>query len=144
MDKKIIDLIKRGELKCCICGLLIRSTKDVSVEHWVPKSRTTNQFYSVPENKKPALKIINQIKGNLLPCEWEETKISRCYYALEHYNLNLHNKNLIIAALDRFATEKGPLNPCQHCVLSLAKEYCYAARNMGRHKILGIPSVKSR
>lgn len=68
MDKKIIDLIKRGELKCCICGLLIRSIKDVSVEHEPPKSR---QNALGPSKIGYAHKKCNHDKGALTMGEYQ-------------------------------------------------------------------------
>lgn len=39
MNKQTRNLINLGALKCCICGLVIESPKDYSVEHEPPRSR---------------------------------------------------------------------------------------------------------
>lgn len=129
---------------CCLSGLPITCRQDFSREHFVPKSRTTPEFSGDSYNIRPAIKIINNIKGDLLPCEWVLLRKERLLYALLHYNLTKHNKSIIIKTLDRFATEKELLNPCQYCILSNAKEQCDVARNMAGYRIPQLSSFKSR
>ena len=123
------------ELTCCLSGLSITCPQDFSREHFVPKARTTPEFSGDSYNIRPAIKIINSIKGALLPCEWVLVRKERLLYALLHWKLTRHNKSIIMQALDRLATEKDTLNPCQHCILSNAKEQCDAARNMAGYRI---------
>lgn len=136
--------LKNRDLHCALCGCLIESRKDLSVEHYVPKTRASTVFSQNMFNLRPALAIINNIKGDLLPCEWEVLKSQKCLHALQHYNLTAPNKILIIRALDRFATEKDMLNPCQDCILSSAKEQCDAARNMAAYKLPKLSCVQFR
>ena len=143
-QKLYLPLLRLNQVRCCLSGLLIKKPKDLTVEHYVPKSRTVPDFSQSPYNIRPAIKIINTIKGALLPCEWVLVREERLLYALMHYKLTSHNKSVIIKALDRFATEKDVLNPCQHCILSNAKEQCDAARNLAGHGISGLSSFKSR
>ena len=132
------------ELTCCLSGLSIICPQDFSCAHFVPKARTTPEFSGDSYNIRPAIKIINSIKGALLPCEWVLVRKERLLYALLHWKLTRHNKSIIIQALDRLATEKDTLNPCQHCILSNAKEQCNAARNMAGYRISQLSSFKSR
>lgn len=134
----------QGKIICCLSGLEILSQKDLSAEHYVPKARTTPDFSGDSYNIRPAIKIINSIKGALLPCEWALLREERLLYALLHWKLTKHNKSIIIKALDRLATEKDVLNPCQHCILSNAKEQCDEARNMAGYRISQLSSFKSR
>lgn len=136
--------MKFDQVRCCLSGLLIKRQKDLTVEHYVPKARTSSLFSEAPYNIKPAIKIINCIKGTLLPCEWVVLREQKLLEALERWNLTGNDRAIIIQALDRLATEKGSLNPCQDCILSAAKEHCYDARNMEGYRISRLPSVKSR
>lgn len=116
-----------------------------SVDHYVAKYWLPPKLYSLEQNKVPSIKIINCIKGIKMPCEWEDQKYDLCSYALENYNLNKSDRNIIINALDRFATEKDKLNPCQHCLLSsTAKEYCYARRDLEKYRIQWLYGIKQR
>lgn len=132
------------ELTCCLSGLSITRPQDFSREHYVPKARTTPEFSGDSYNIRPAIKIINSIKGALLPCEWVLLRKERLLYALTHYKLTAHNKSIIIKALDRLATEKDMLNPCQHCILSNAKKQCDKARNMMGYRISQLSDCNSR
>lgn len=129
---------------CCLSGLPITCRQDFSREHFVPKSRTTPELSGNSYNIRPAIKIVNNIKGDLLPCEWMLVREERLLYALLYYKLTKHEKSIITKTLDRFATEKEQLNPCQYCILSSAKEQCDAARNMAGYRISQLSSFKSR
>ena len=129
---------------CFLSGLEIPpnefSTDHLVAKHWLPK-----RLYNLEENQVPAIKIINTIKGVCMPCEWEDKKIGLCHHALENWNLKQFNRTIIIKALARFATEKEPLNPCQHCILSsVAKEYCYARRDLEKYRMRWLYGIKSR
>ena len=126
---------------CFLSGLPIPQGK-MTKEHIVPRCCAPTNIISVPYNIQPAIKIINNIKGPRLLCEWEDQKISLCYNALEHWNLKQSDKDVIIRALDRFATEKEPLIPCQRCVLSQATEYCYARRDLEKYRIRWLYGIK--
>lgn len=130
--------------KCILSGLDIPDGK-YSVDHFVAKFWLPRFLYNLPENKKPAIRIMNNIKGVKFPCEWYDTRYELCYIALQKWNLKSSDKNIIIEALDRFATEKDTLNPCQHCVLSSkAREYCYAQRNLEKYRIRWLYGIESR
>jgi hypothetical protein len=134
---------KRPDI-CFLSGLKIPS-KEYSVEHLVAKFWLPENLYSLPENKKPSIKIINHIKNIKMPCEWYDTRYELCYHALQNWNLKNKDKGIIIRALARFATEKEPLNPCQHCILSSkAKEYCYARRDLEKYRIRWLYGIQQR
>lgn len=40
-------------------------------EHFVPRSRTIKRIWNDPRNIFWAHYLLNGIKGNFLPCEWE-------------------------------------------------------------------------
>lgn len=99
---------------CILSGLKIGNKKDLSLEHYVPCVRGEYHFTRSEENVYPAFKIINSIKSGLLPCEWEEQKYERLLYALEHYNINKHEKNIIRKAIANIPYYK--INPCEYCI----------------------------
>lgn len=127
MDKKTLNLINLGALKCCLSGLTINSPADYSLEHYVPKSRAPEAITSNPYNLYPAIKILNTIKSDLLPCQWEVAKVERCYRALKNYHLKTREKQIVQAAIQIYESET-PRNPCEMCILSLSQHYCDRAR----------------
>lgn len=130
--------------KCFLSGLDIPSG-EYSIDHYVPKFWLPVELYSLEQNKVPAIKIINHIKDIKMPCEWEAQKYDLCYNALQKWNLKHKNKDIIIRALDRFATEKETLNPCQQCILSdKAKEYCYERRDLEEYRIRWLYGIRQR
>lgn len=127
MDKKTRNLINLGALKCCLCGLAITDQKDYSIEHYAPKSRTIPALANNPYNLRPAFKILNCIKGDLLPCQWHVVKIERCYRALKTYNLKARERRIVQQAIRIYENEQ-PVNPCTDCILSLSQEHCEQAK----------------
>lgn len=132
---------------CFLSGLEIPKGQ-YSREHIAPRSKVPDYVASHPYNIAPAIKIFNYIKSDRFLCQWEDKKYDLCYHAVKHWNLKETNKNIIIKALDRFATEKDSLNPCQRCVLSkIATEYCYARRDLEKYRVrwlYGIQFGKSK
>ena len=120
---------------CVLSGLEIPKGM-YSREHIAPRSKIPLYVASIPYNIAPAIKIFNCIKADKFLCQWEDKKTELCYNALRNWNLKQASKDVIIEALDRFATEKDSLNPCQRCILSkVATEYCYANRNLEKYRI---------
>ena len=132
---------------CILSGLEIPPGKK-SLEHLVPRSYVEYPLYNLKENKFYAIKVINNIKGARLPCEWFDTRVNLCYNALQRWNLTRSDRKIIIEALDRFATEKESLVPCQLCILSrIATEYCYERRDLEIYRLrwlYGIQPWKSK
>lgn len=129
---------------CILSGLKIPN-QEYSIDHFVAKYWLPEYLYDLPENKYPAIKIMNNIKGIKMPCEWFDTRYQLCYYALQNWNLKLKDINIILNALDRFATEKDSLNPCQLCILSKkAKEYCYERRDLEKYRIRWLYGFQQR
>lgn len=137
MSKRWRKLYGMDTITCCLSGLPIVCPQDFSLEHYVPKARTTPEFSGNSYNIRPAIKIINNIKGALLPCEWVLLRKERLLYALENWHLTQHNKRIVIDALTRFSQEKNIPNPCLECILNSAKEQCTMARNMIQYQSKG-------
>lgn len=120
---------------CFLSGLEIPKGQ-YSREHIAPRSKIPSYIASIPYNIVPAIKIFNFIKGDRFLCEWEDKKYELTYNALKSWNLKKASKDVIVKALDRFATEKDLLNPCQRCILSkIATEHCYEQRNLEKYRV---------
>lgn len=117
-----------GHLICCLSGLPIEK-HDYSIEHYVAKSRILPELANLPGNIFPAIKIINNIKGNLIPCEWHELRVERLYSALIKWKLKPRNKKIIISALQRIESEPVGTIPCNKCILRKYPEECVRVRN---------------
>lgn len=99
---------------CFLCGLIIPPGK-LSVEHYCPKSRVDPVIANSSLNKFPAHRTINNIKGDLLPCEWEELKWNLCYRASHFWHIKTADKKYVEAALKNWETYT--LDPCKFCLL---------------------------
>ena len=124
----IADYNMKGSLVCFLSGEPIVRQKDITTEHFVPKSLADKNAPNYAEmhaivtsqyNLHPAIKIINNIKGNLLPCEWEQQKSTRVYKALENYSLDPYERGLLQKLLAVWATKPQQGKPCQKCALWL-------------------------
>lgn len=110
-------------MKCILSGLEIPPGQ-MNREHYLPKSRVPYYIAQNPYNIYPAIKIINAIKGNLYPCEWEDCKFSLVYQAYENYNLRNADKKIVKRAIE----EMQSINPCDHCLATKYKGYCRYSR----------------
>ena len=99
---------------CFLSGLEIPPGK-YSKEHYVPVSRAPHFITSDPANIFPAHKIINHIKQNFLPCEWEDKKWNLTYRALTTWNLKQADKVFVARTLQNW--ENYHLDPCKYCLL---------------------------
>lgn len=104
---------------CVLSGLEIPKGQ-MNREHYLPKSRVPYYIAQDPRNIYPAIKIINSIKSNLYPCEWEYRKERLVMRAYENYRLKRPDKALIKYVLDNMI----PLNPCQYCLARYYQGYC--------------------
>lgn len=104
---------------CFLSGLEIPPGK-CSKEHYIPKSRAPYFITSDPRNIFPAHKIINHIKQNFLPCEWEDKKWDLTYCALHDWNLKQADKYFVVRTLQNWETYI--INPCQYCLLHCGQE----------------------
>ena len=105
---------------CFLSGEPIIRPKDLTREHYCPKSKLPLSIASEPYNIKPAIKIINNIKGDLFPCEWEEQKIGRVYNAIINYNLDNYERALLSLVLEKYKIQ-GKRDVCPLCVLHKLK-----------------------
>lgn len=101
---------------CYLCDEPILRSKDLTKEHYCPKSRVPRYIAQSPYNIKPAIKIVNNIKGNLMPCEWEEQKVFLIYRALQCYHLDRFERQLLTRVLDKYQSE-GPQYVCNQCAM---------------------------
>ena len=99
---------------CILSGLPIPAGQK-SKEHYVPRSRLPDAYKGDRNNIYYAIRIINNIKGNLLPCEWEENKYHILTTALT-YHLTTTQKKLIHRAIDNM--KHYTIDPCAYCILS--------------------------
>lgn len=99
---------------CFLSGLEIPKGR-ASREHYWPKSLLPHNFYSSQQNIFPAHKVINEIKGNLIPCKWEQKKFDRVYFAIEHYDLRSADREFCRKTLENWETYKQ--NPCVWCIM---------------------------
>ena len=99
---------------CILSGLEIPRGQR-TIEHYVPKSRAPRYIWSNPRNLFPAIKIINNMKGNLLPCEWQDTKLALAHKAYMNWHLRHDDKEIIKAAIENW--HRLVFNPCEKCLL---------------------------
>lgn len=107
--------IRKDDCVCILSGLKIKNINDLSIEHYCPLSRVSYQLSTQESNLYPAYKIINNIKGNLLPCEFEEEKIQLYKKILYKNKLKEHDRKIVENALDY--SDKYIINPCFYCIL---------------------------
>ena len=99
---------------CFLSGLEIRKGK-FSREHYFPQSKIPPHFHFTRQNIFPTDKVINEIKSNLLPCQWEEKKFDRVYYAIQCYDLRVADREFCRKTLENWETYR--INPCSWCIM---------------------------
>lgn len=100
---------------CFLSGLEIPKGR-VSREHFFPHSLIPKGFYTTRNNIFPAHKVINEIKGCLKPCVWEEKKFDRVFYAIEHYDIRSADREFCRKTLENW--EQYRIDPCAWCIMS--------------------------
>lgn len=106
--------------KCILSGLDIPDGKG-NREHLVPKGRVY-PLINGRSNVFPALKIINSIKGDLLPCEFEQLKYELSYKALNNWNIKEFDRNLIRQAILNWDSGYKP-SWCNICIINCHHRY---------------------
>lgn len=99
---------------CFLSGLEIPKGR-LSREHYFPRSRIPYNFHYTIQNIFPAHKVINEIKSNLRPCDWEQKKFDRVYFAIEHYDLRSADREFCRKTLENWETYR--INPCSWCIM---------------------------
>ena len=99
---------------CFLSGLEIPKGK-LSREHYFPKSLIPRNLHFVKNNIFPAHKLINEIKGNILPCKWEQKKFDRVLFAIEHYDLRSADREFCRKTLENW--EQYRIDPCVWCIM---------------------------
>ena len=128
---------------CVLSGLPIKAGQ-FSVEHYVPRSKIPYAIAFSKFNLRPAIKVFNCIKADRFPCEWEDQKIALCHRALEKWNLKSSDRDSIIKAIRLFEHRGSSYNPCQDCVLSIAREYCYARPELAKYRNMWLRKLDER
>lgn len=120
--------------KCVLSGLDIPSGKSTR-EHVAPKSKVPRFIAQQPYNIRPAIKIINNIKGNLFLCQWEDMKLDLCYHALYSYKLRPCDKHILRDAIEKFENEPRP-EACEICICAQKKyqSYCYDKQRLNEYR----------
>lgn len=106
--------VRDGNCYCVLSGLQITNLKDLSLEHYCPQSRVSYNLAKQPANIFPAIRVINSVKSNLLPCTWEFYKVEILQKAITKSH-NKRERNILQAALDNAPFYK--INPCDYCIL---------------------------
>lgn len=99
---------------CVLTDLEIPKGRD-SREHMLPKSRVSRRVWSDPRNIYNAHIMVNAIKSNYLPCEFEELKFKLTYNALINWRLTPEDRVFLRKALDHW--EEIEWKPCDYCLL---------------------------
>lgn len=100
-------------MKCILCDLEIPKGKE-SREHYLPKSRVPRRMWNNINNIFWAHYMLNAVKSNYLPCEFEELKFELTYQALKHWNIKEDDKDFLTQALNNW--EVWHRNPCELCI----------------------------
>ena len=96
-----IYLMNNHQLFCDICGKAITVAKDITYDHKIPRSMggPTNE-----ENGKPAHKLCNNLKSNIMPDEWEQVghnilrangitiDLTKCGYKYPIHKIHQHHR----------------------------------------------------
>lgn len=109
------DTEAKMEPKICILSDLVIPDGKENREHYIPKSRTRKQIWNDPRNIFWAHYMMNAIKSNFLPCEWEEAKFDLTFHALENWKLEEDDRLFLKNALNHW--EGWHRNPCELCLL---------------------------
>lgn len=108
---------------CFLSGIEIPKGK-FSVEHYAPKSRIPKELAQNPHNLYPAIKIINFVKGDLMPCEWHKVRYEKIYHAYKNWNIKSADRKILRQALNGMPD----INPCDYCICSIYKQHCVKER----------------
>jgi len=106
--------VKNGNCTCILSGLPITNIKQLSLEHLTPICRGEWTETHQLENIFPAHKIINNIKDNLLFCEWMDFRKDILQKSLKKYHLEKADRKIVKAAIDNIPYYN--INPCTLCI----------------------------
>ena len=98
----------------CVLSDLEIPYEKANKEHYIPKSRTSKRIWNDPRNIFNAHYMLNAIKGNFLPCEWEEAKFNLTYNALQKWKLEPDDKAFLNEAMEHW--QVWHRNPCELCL----------------------------
>ena len=101
--------------RCVLSDLEIPKGKQ-NIEHYIPKSRVPKYIWSNPYNLFPAHQVVNSIKSNLMPCEFEEKKFDLTYHAMYNWRIRFADREFLQKTLEHW--EEWHRNPCDLCLLN--------------------------
>lgn len=101
--------------KCILSGLEIPEGKETK-EHLVPKSRLTS-LADVSSNIFPAHKVLNCMKGDLLPCEFETIKYELAIRALCDWHIKEADREFIRKTVANWYDGYKP-DWCKICIIN--------------------------
>ena len=109
---------------CILSGLEIPQGKK-SLEHYYAQSLLPEHLANNPYNLWWAIRVFNNVKGNLLPCVWMERRYRLCYNAVQNWNLKRSDRILL-----RIGLEDGlpDYDPCYYCLGKKLTEFCCKQR----------------
>lgn len=103
------------EPKICILSNLEIPEGKESREHYLPKNRTIKKLWNDPRNVFWAHYVLNSIKGDYLPCEWQELRWALTYNAIHKWRIQDDDKEFLRRAMRQW--ENGwSRNPCDLCL----------------------------
>ena len=103
---------------CILSGLEIPKGKE-SREHYCCKHRFPKKIWNNKNNIFWAHTTLNGVKGDCLPCEFEELKYKLTYHALMNWNLQPEDRDFLRRAIENW--EIYVINPCDLCIAN-----CYS------------------
>ena len=99
---------------CVLSGLEIPKGKE-SREHYCCKSRFPKYIWADKRNIFDAHYLLNNLKKNLLPCEWADEKFKLVYQALGYRCLQEDDRDFLRKTLDHWY-DGWEIPPCQICL----------------------------
>lgn len=110
---------------CFLSGLVIPSNR-VSEEHYFPKMDLPYYIANNSANLFIAHSVLNSVKANWKPCEWEAKKIGLTQHAISSYHIKNVDRKFLIQTLENWNHYK--INPCDYCLARYYKQYCINSR----------------
>lgn len=108
--------VMRGGCRCILSGLPIISLNDLSIEHFYPRSLLSYEMAGLPDNLYPALKVINGIKSDILPCEFFYNREDILKHALKKGHFKKKDEEIVKAAIKNIPYYN--IDPCLFCILN--------------------------
>lgn len=99
---------------CVLSGLVIPEGKE-NREHYCCKRRFPKYIWNDPRNIHWSHYLLNAIKSDYLPCEWQELRWALTYNAIHKWRIQDDDKEFLRRAMQQWETIWNP-NPCDLCL----------------------------